>query len=65
VLAEAPDHWTDGCPVLEHRVSGGGLDLRVETYLDPRTGRALAVDVRPEGSERTFSSFPDRWVNAS
>jgi N-methylhydantoinase B len=65
VLATAPDHWTDGCPVLADRVSSGGLDLHVETYLDPSSGRALAVDVRPDGSDRTFSSFPDRWVGAT
>jgi N-methylhydantoinase B len=64
VLAEAPDHWTDGCPVLAERRQSGNLVLHVEAYLDPRTGHSLCVDVRPEGIERTFSTLPDRWVRA-
>ena len=65
VLARAPDHWTDGCPMIVNRITNGNLALAFETYLDPVTGSALAVDVRPEGSERTFSSAPERWVTAS
>jgi N-methylhydantoinase B len=64
VLAEAPDHWTDGCPVLAERRQTGDLILHVEAYLDPLTGHTLAVDVRPEGIERTFTTLPDRWVMA-
>ncbi len=64
VLAEAPDHWTDGCPVLEERRQAGELILHIEAYLDPLTGHALVVDVRPEGIERTFTTLPTRWVTA-
>jgi len=64
VLAEAPDHWTDGCPVLSERRQSGDLVLHVEAYLDPETGHTLCVDVRPEGIERTFTTLPDRWVFA-
>jgi N-methylhydantoinase B len=63
-LAVAPDHWTDGCPVLEERRRSGNLTLVVEAYLDPVTGHALCVDVRPEGAERTFTTLPTRWVTA-
>jgi N-methylhydantoinase B len=63
-LAYTPDHWTDGCPTLEARVTNGNLTLVVETYLDPLDGRALAVDIRPDGAERTFTSTPDRWAEA-
>jgi N-methylhydantoinase B len=63
-LAYTPDHWTDGCPTLEARVTNGNLTLVVETYLDPLDGRALAVDIRPDGTERTFTSTPDRWAEA-
>jgi N-methylhydantoinase B len=65
LLAHAPDHWTDGCPVVEEHVTAGELALVVDTYLDPRTGRALAVDVRPEGAARTFTSMPGRWAHAA
>lgn len=64
VLAAAPNHWTDGCPVLEERRQTGELILHVEAYLDPLTGHALVVDVRPEGIERTFTTLPTRWVTA-
>ena len=63
-LAIAPHHWTDGCPVITERVTHGHLDLVIEAYLDPVTGRSLAVDVRPESAERTFTSNPTRWVVA-
>jgi N-methylhydantoinase B len=63
-LAVAPDHWTDGCPVLEERRLSGELTLLVEAYLDPVTGHTLCVDVRPEGAERTFTSLPTRWFTA-
>jgi N-methylhydantoinase B len=65
VLAEAPDDWLDGCPVLREDRSIGGFRLVQDVHLDPRTGRALAVDVRPDGSTRTFSSLPRRWATVS
>ncbi len=63
-LAVAPHHWTDGCPVIAEYVTHGHLDLVIETYLDPQTGDALAVDVRPVSAERTFTSAPARWATA-
>jgi hypothetical protein len=65
VLAAAPDDWLDGCPVLREELSVGGFRLVQDTYLDPITGRSLAVDVRPEGSSRTFASAPRRWTGAA
>jgi N-methylhydantoinase B len=65
VLAVAPDHWTDGCPVLEERRTAGKLTLLVEYYLDPLTGHTLAVDVRPENEARTFTTRPKRWTEPS
>jgi N-methylhydantoinase B len=58
VLAVAPDAWTDGCPTLERAVT----DMLTErSYLDPRTGRALLVEVVPNGSGCTIQTSPTRW----
>jgi N-methylhydantoinase B len=65
VLAAAPDDWLDGCPVLREDLSIGGFRLVQEAYLDPRSGRTLAVDVRPDGSARTFAIEPRRWTAVS
>jgi N-methylhydantoinase B len=65
VLAIAPGEWLDGCPVLEQQVITGGFRLCIESYLDPVTGRTLAVDVRPAGSDRTFTSSPRRWSSVA
>jgi len=62
VLARAPDHWTDGCPVLVSRI-GGHAELFV--YLDPLTGRSLMADVVPAGMDRAITSLPKRWVEAA
>ncbi len=64
VLAAAPNHWTDGCPVIEEHRTHGQLELAIQYYLDPSSGRTLAVDVRPSGAERTFTTSPARWVAA-
>ena len=56
-----PDDWLDGCPVLREELTIGGFRLVQDTYLDPITGRSLAVDVRPDGSARTFDAAPRRW----
>ena len=61
VLAEAPHHWTDGCPVL---VEECGPDAESHAYLDPLTGRSLLVDVLPRGKERAISMRPRRWTEA-
>jgi N-methylhydantoinase B len=66
VLAESPDHWTDGCPILvERRPGPGETDLLVRTYLDPMTGVALYVEVCPDNEPRSFEISPAHWVNAS
>jgi N-methylhydantoinase B len=64
VLAIAPGEWFDGCPVVREEQVSGGLHLCIDAYLDPSSGRALAVDVHPHGSGRTFSTAPGRWTGA-
>jgi N-methylhydantoinase A/oxoprolinase/acetone carboxylase beta subunit/N-methylhydantoinase B/oxoprolinase/acetone carboxylase alpha subunit len=59
-LADAPDHFTDGCPVLES-APGPGPGIVTRTYLDPRTGHALMVEVVPAGTPRAFDVLPARW----
>jgi N-methylhydantoinase B len=61
-LALAPDHWTDGCPVLDQL---RGQRLLVRSYLDPLTGRILFVDVLPRGEKRTIDIRPARWTQAA
>jgi N-methylhydantoinase B len=64
-LAMAPSHWTDGCPVLiERRWSDDGPDVVYRSYLDPRTGRSLHVEVVLGGSPRSFEVNPRRWTTA-
>jgi N-methylhydantoinase B len=57
-LAHAPDPWTDGCPTIEQAVTA---DLTERSYLDPRTGRALLVEVVPNGHGCTITTSPARW----
>jgi N-methylhydantoinase B len=65
-LAVAPDHWTDGCPVLEtpYPERGPGAQVIVRSYLDPRSGRTLYVESVPEGEPRAFEVSPKRWTEA-
>jgi N-methylhydantoinase B len=66
VLAEAPAHWTDGCPVLEERRwPEGGPDVVFRTYLDPLVGRALHVEVALADGPRSFEVNPRRWTEAA
>ena len=60
-LAVAPNHWTDGCPVLETRLSHVGPEVTVRAYLDPRSGRSLYVEAVPAGEPRGFDVSPKRW----
>ena len=65
VLAVAPAHWTDGCPVLEtERRSSVGAPWTQRTYLDPRSGRALHTEAVPPGSPRSFTTAPNHWIDA-
>jgi N-methylhydantoinase B len=65
VLAEAPAHWTDGCPVLEERRwPEGGPNVVFRTYLDPLMGRALHVEVALADGPRSFGVNPRRWTEA-
>jgi N-methylhydantoinase B len=64
-LAIAPDHWTDGCPVLEEPRPGPGPAIVIRTYLDPSTGTSLHVEAIPDGEPRAFESSPTRWTGAS
>lgn len=63
-LAIAPDHWTDGCPVLEEvSHADGGLGVARRAYLDPVTGHVLFVDAVPVGEPRAFTTTPRRWTD--
>jgi N-methylhydantoinase B len=64
-LAVAPDHWTDGCPVLVERCGGDGPAVVTRTYLDPHSGRALHTEVALDGAPRTFETSPARWITAT
>jgi N-methylhydantoinase B len=62
-LAVAPEHWTDGCHVLEERRwPDAGPDVVFRSYLDPRTGRSLHVEVALAGEPRSFEVSPRRWT---
>jgi len=62
VLAFAPNHWTDGCPVLEElRTSPTGTQWVARAYLDPVSGEALHVEPVPPGWPRSFETMPRRW----
>ncbi|MBM3660183.1 MAG: hypothetical protein FJW95_11890 [Actinobacteria bacterium] len=62
VLAAAPDHWTDGCPVLTEDLWGDdGPRVTLRTYLDPVSGRALHVEAVAGDAPRSFSVEPARW----
>jgi N-methylhydantoinase B len=65
VLAQAPDHWTDGCPLLVERRWAEGPEVVYRSYLDPETGRALHVEVALADSARSFSVEPRRWTEAA
>jgi N-methylhydantoinase B len=65
VLAAAPDHWTDGCPVLVEPMPGDGPPREIRSYLDPLTGRALYVEAAPAGEPRTFAMNPKGWTDAA
>jgi N-methylhydantoinase B len=64
VLAVAPDHWTDGCPILVETRSDLGPEVHIRSYLDPVSGRTLFVEAVPAGAPRSFESAPNRWLQA-
>lgn len=64
-LALAPDHWTDGCPVLVTPLHPEGPPVVARAYLDPATGRALHTEVALAGAPRTFETLPARWASAA
>jgi N-methylhydantoinase B len=63
-LAVAPDHWTDGCPVLVETRAEFGPEVSIRSYLDPATGHALFVEAVPAGAPRSFEVAPKRWQEA-
>jgi N-methylhydantoinase B len=63
-LALAPAHWTDGCPVVEERLSPEGPPVISRMYLDPRTGRSLYVEATLGDEARAFEVSPLRWTGA-
>jgi N-methylhydantoinase B len=64
VLARAPDHWTDGCPVVVDAMAGPGPAREIRSYLDPRTGRTLHVETVAAGEPRSFAMLPAHYVDA-
>jgi N-methylhydantoinase B len=65
-LAVAPDHWTDGCPVLVERLWGeDGPDVIFRSWLDPQTGRALQVEALLGEDCDRFVVAPIRWTEAA
>lgn len=64
LLARAPDHWTDGCPVLVEWRPEGGPDVVTRSYLDPRTGTILYAEVALAEAPRGFASQPHHWTRA-
>jgi N-methylhydantoinase B len=65
LLAVAPNAWVDGCRVLHDQWrTRAGRDIEVHAYLDPRTGKTLLVDATLQGSGRSFSIEPRRWMMA-
>ena len=60
-LAVSPDHWTDGCPMVEER----GERLLIRSYLDPLTGGLLLVEALPAGEARAIDTRPARWTRAA
>src|SRR5262249_41366578 len=64
-LARAPDHWTDGCPVLIESLHDDGMPgVIARSWLDPETGSTLHVEaILAEDPER-FIVAPKRWVEA-
>ena len=66
LLAEAPSHWTDGCPTIEERIpTRSGRCVVIESFLDPLTGHALHIDVHLDGQQRSFETLPNRWVGSA
>lgn len=63
VIAMSPDHWTDGCPVLDLNLVED-LGTTARAWLDPKTGRFLAVDVVVGDAQRSFECRPHRWTEA-
>jgi len=65
VLARAPDHWTDGCPVLIETLYDDDRPAVISrSWLDPQTGSNLHVEaILAEDPER-FIVAPKRWVEA-
>jgi N-methylhydantoinase B len=59
-LALAPDHWTEGCPVIRNFLPMGE-GVEAVAYLDPGTGHTLFVDIVADGNLRSFSTQPFRW----
>jgi N-methylhydantoinase B len=62
VLAEAPNNWLDGCPVLDIPLFAGAKGVVTRAHLDPLTGRMLYVDVLRPGDGPTIEIRPERWT---
>jgi N-methylhydantoinase A/oxoprolinase/acetone carboxylase beta subunit/N-methylhydantoinase B/oxoprolinase/acetone carboxylase alpha subunit len=62
VLAEAPTHWTDGCPVLDIPRPGSAVGVVERAYLDPRSGEMLYVEAVLADQGRSFEIAPEHWT---
>jgi N-methylhydantoinase B len=66
VLANAPDHWTDGCCALDETVvAPNGFVMPTRSYLDPITGECLFHELRRPDGIRSFESSPNRWTGCT
>jgi N-methylhydantoinase B len=61
-LADAPHPWVDGCATIERALTEV---LTQRAYLDPRSGRALLVEVVPNREPCTITTSPARWQEAA
>ncbi len=64
VLAQSPDHWTDGCPRIRNFLPAGD-GVEIVGYIDPKSGHLFAVDVVAQGFDQSFKASPQRWTEAA
>jgi N-methylhydantoinase B len=65
-LARAPDHWTEGCPVLiERRWGPEAPDVIHRSWLDPESGRSLHVEAILASDPERFIVAPEHWLAAA
>ncbi len=66
LLANAPDHWTDGCCTRDETVvAPNGFVMKTRSYLDPVSGECLFHEIRRPDGIRSFESSPNRWTGCT